>query len=221
MIAQELINHMIPPLKLTDDAHKAMIWMEELRANQLPVIDQGRFLGLISEEVILDENDVDKYISDLELLGTECVVDKGDHFYDVIKIASDHQVEMVGVTDDLGKYIGVITIQDTISAFAQTAAVQLPGGIVVLSLNQIDYSLSEISRLIEGEGAKILSSIVKEDASDPSKIRLTLKINKTELSHITATLERFDYRIIAKFQESKILDDEKEKVGMLLKYLNI
>ncbi len=128
---------------------------------------------------------------------------------------------MVGVTDDLGKYIGVITIQDTISAFAQTAAVQLPGGIVVLSLNQIDYSLSEISRLIEGEGAKILSSIVKEDASDPSKIRLTLKINKTELSHITATLERFDYRIIAKFQESKILEGEKEKVGMLLKYLNI
>lgn len=221
MIAQELINHMIPPLKLSDDAHKAMVWMEELRSKQLPVIDNGKFLGLISEELILDENDVEKLIGDFELLATGCQVDEGSHFYDVIKTASNYQVEMVGVVDEFGEYIGVITIQDIIASFAQTAAVQLPGGIVVLSLDQIDYSLSEISRLIEAENAKILSCIVKEDINDPSKIRLTLKINKTDLSHITATLERFDYRIIARFQESKVLEDEKEKVGMLLKYLNI
>ncbi len=221
MIAQELINHMIPPLKLTDDAHKAMVWMEELRSNQLPVVDKGHFIGLISEDIILDENDVDKLISELQLLGTECAVSEGAHFYDVIKMASDHEVEMVGVVSGEGEYIGVITIQDTISSFAQTAAVQLPGGIIVLSIDQIDYSLSEISRLIEGENAKILSSIVKEDIHDPSKIRLTLKINKIDLSYITATLERFEYRIIARFQESKILENEKEKVDMLLKYLNI
>jgi CBS domain-containing protein len=221
MIAHELINHMIPPLKLTDDAHKAMVWMEELRSNQLPVVDKGKFLGLISEEIILDENDVEKLVSELELFGTECIVDEGDHFYDVIKMASDFNVDIVGVINNQGKYVGVITIQDTISSFAQTAAVQLPGGIIVLSLDQIDYSLSEISRLIEGENAKILSSIVKEDVHDASKIRLTLKIDKVDLSHITATLERFEYRIIARFQESKIIDNEKEKVDMLLKYLNI
>ena len=31
MIAEDLINHMIPPLKATDDAHKAIVWMEEFR----------------------------------------------------------------------------------------------------------------------------------------------------------------------------------------------
>lgn len=221
MIAQELINHMIPPLKLTDDAHKAMVWMEELRSNQLPVADKGNFLGLISEDIILDENDVDKLVSEFQLIGTQCVVNEGTHFYDVIKMASDFEVKMVGVVNGEGEYVGVITIQDTISSFVQTAAIQRPGGIIVLSINQIDYSLSEISRLIEEENAKILSCIVKEDAHDPSKIRLTLKINKTDLSHITATLERFEYRIIARFQDPKTLEDEKEKVGMLLKYLNI
>ena len=30
---------MIPPLKPTDDGHKAIVWMEELRMNQLPVIE--------------------------------------------------------------------------------------------------------------------------------------------------------------------------------------
>jgi predicted transcriptional regulator len=53
MIAEDLINHMIPPLKGTDDAHKAIVWMEEFRCHQLPVVENGNLLGFISEEIIL------------------------------------------------------------------------------------------------------------------------------------------------------------------------
>lgn len=221
MIAEELINHMIPPLKVTDDAHKAMLWMEELRSNQLPVVDSQKFLGLINEEMILDENDVDKLIGQFDLQGKNCIVSKDTHFYDIIKLATDNKVQMVSVANELNEYIGVITIQDTITSFAQTAAVQMLGGILVISMNSIDYSLTEISRLIETENAKILSSTVKEDELDPLKIKLTLKINKTELAHIVATLERFGYKIIARYQESDRDNNEQERLNQLLKFLDI
>lgn len=221
MIAEELINHMIPPLKLTDDAHKAILWMEELRCNQLPVVDKEKFLGLISEDIILEENDVDMLINEFTLTGIDCIVAKSSHFYDIIKLASDNNVQLVGVSDEENNYIGVITVQDTITSFAQTAAVQLPGGILVISMNQIDYSLSEISRLIEAENAKVLSSTVKEDELDPSKIKLTLKINQKDLTHIAATLERFGHKIIARFQESDINGGDKEKLDQLLRFLDI
>jgi len=55
---------------------------------------------------------------------------------------------MVAVLTEEEIYNGVITMQDTLSSFAQTAAVQTPGGILVLAMNHNDYSLSEISRLI-------------------------------------------------------------------------
>lgn len=221
MIAEELINHMIPPLKLKDDAHKAMLWMEELRSNELPVVENEIFQGIITEEIILEQNDVDKLISDFELENTDCVVSKNSHFYDVLKVSSSRDAKMVGVVDDEGKYVGVITVQDTVTAFAQSAAVQVPGSILVLSLNSIDYSLSEISRLIEENNAKILSSSVKDDELDSSKLRLTLKINQLDLSKVIATLERFGYKIIARFQESKVNDNQKERIDMLLKYLDI
>jgi acetoin utilization protein AcuB len=48
MIAEGLINQMIPALKLTDKAEKAIIWMEELKTNQLPVIEGRTFRVLIS-----------------------------------------------------------------------------------------------------------------------------------------------------------------------------
>ena len=221
MIAKELINHMIPPLKLTDDLHKAMLWMEELRCNQLPVVEDQKFLGLISEDIILETNDVDKKISEVELMGKTCVVRSTSHFYDVIKTSSDNKVELIGVNDENDHYIGVITVQDTVTSFAQSAAVQIPGGIIVLSMKQIDYSLTEISRLVEENDAKILSSSVKEDEADPSMLKVTLKINRLDLTHVTATFERFGYKIIARFQETEVLDEEKDKIDMLFKYLDI
>jgi len=221
MIARELVNHMVPPLKLTDSAEKAVTLMEELRCNQLPVVESNKFLGLISEDIILDENNIDKPISAFELEGLECIVQASQYFYDVVKIASDYEVQLVAVLDENSEYLGVITVQDTITTFAQTAAVQAPGAILVLSMDARDYSLSEISRLIESENAKILGSTISEDSLDPAKLKLTLKINKTDLSHVVATLERFDYKIIARFQEPKVFDDSQERIDILMKYLDI
>lgn len=221
MIAEDLINHMIPPLKGSDDAHKAIVWMEEFRCNYMPVVEDNKLLGFISEEIILETNDIEKAVREFKLVGQLCYVQLDTHFYDILKVAAEHQVQMVAVLNDDMTYCGVITVQDTLTSFAQTAAVQMPGGILVLYMNLIDYSLAEISRLVEENHAKILSSIVKEDTVDPGKIRLTLKINMEDLSRIVATLERFGYKVIGRYQETKPIAGEKDRIDMLLRYLDI
>ena len=221
MVARELINHMIPPLKKSDPAKKATSWMEELRINQLPVIENGTYCGLISEELILKDNDDTKKVGEYDLEGKSSIVNENQHFYDVLRIVSDKGVQLVAVLDDKETFLGVISIKDTVTAFAQSAAVQSPGGIIILSLKQIDYSLAEISRLVESNNAKILSSIVNNDIFDANMIKLTLKINKTDLSAIIATFERFEYKIIAKFEESKLESTDKERLDILFKYLDI
>jgi acetoin utilization protein AcuB len=221
MIAEDLINHMIPPLKGTDDAHKAIVWMEEFRVNHLPVVEDNKLLGFISEEIILEANDIENQVKNFKLIGQRCHVSLDAHFYDILKVAAENKLQLVAVLNDDQTYCGVITVQDTLTSFAQTAAVQLPGGILVISLPLVDYSLAEISRLIEENHAKVLSSIVKEDPLDPGKIRLTLKINELDLSRIVATLERFGYKVIGRYQESKPIASEKERIDMLLRYLDI
>jgi hypothetical protein len=129
---------------------------------------------------------------------------------------------MVCVVDDKGKYMGVITVQDIMSSFAQTAAVQMPGGVLVLSMDLIDYSLAEICRYVEENNAKVISSIMIEDPLDKGKIKITLKINQLDLSRIVATLERFGYRVIGRYQETAISSSgEQERLDMLLKYLDM
>jgi acetoin utilization protein AcuB len=221
MIAEDLINHMLPPLKGTDDAHKAIVWMEEFRCAYMPVVDDEKLLGFISEEIILETNEIEKRVKDFDLVGQNCYVHLDTHFYDILKIAANNKLQMVAVLNQDQTYCGVITIQDTLTSFAQTAAVQLPGGILVLSMNHTDYSLAEISRLIEENHAKILSSIVKEDPLDSVKLRLTLKINQLDLSRIVATLERFGYKVIGRYHETKPIGDDRERIDMILRYLDI
>ncbi len=221
MIAEELINHMIPPLKVTDDAHKAIVWMEEFRCSFLPVVDEGLLLGFISEEIIMESNDIEKTVGSFVLVGKDCTASLDSHFFDILRVAGEHKLNMVAVLNEHGKYAGIITIQDVMASFAQSASVQMPGGILVLSMDLIDYSLAEISRYVEENNAKIISSTMVEDVLDKGKIKLTLKINQLDLSRIVATLERFGYRVIGRYQEDARDDDSKERLDMLMKYLNM
>jgi acetoin utilization protein AcuB len=127
----------------------------------MPVVDNGKLLGFISEEIILEGNDVEKRLKDFDLIGKTCYVHMNSHFYDILKVAADNKLQMVAVLTEEDIYNGVITMQDTLSSFAQTAAVQTPGGILVLSMNHNDYSLAEVSRLIEENRTRVLSSLVK------------------------------------------------------------
>jgi hypothetical protein len=96
MIAEDLINHMLPPLKGTDDAHKAIVWMEEFRCAYMPVVDEEKLLGFISEEIILETNDIEKQVKDFDLVGQNCYVHLDTHFYDILKIAANNKLQMVG-----------------------------------------------------------------------------------------------------------------------------
>jgi len=221
VVAAELINYMIPPLKVTDDAHKAVVWIEEFRCNHLPVVENGKLLGFISEEAILESNEIDKRLGDFRLEGEDCFVSLDSHFYDILKVAGDNKLGIVAVLDEDNHYAGVITVQDVMTSFAQSAAVQMPGSILVLSMDLIDYSLAEICRYIEENNAKVLSSTLVEDPMDKGKIKLTLKINQHDLSRIVATLERFGYRVIARYRETKREDEGKERIDLLMRYLNI
>lgn len=221
MIAEELINQMIPPLKLTDTAAYAIVWMEEFRTKELPVVDNGKFLGLIDEDQILELNDDTKKISEIDLKCTQCCIHESQYFYDVLKLAVDNNVELVGVINDEKEFVGVITIQDTVTAFAQTTPVQAAGSVVVLSMNSTDYSLAELSRLVEENNARVLSSSIKVDTADESMVKVTLKINLEDISSIIATFERFEYKIISRFQDAVVTDNDRDRVDELLKFLDI
>ena len=221
MIAKDLINYMVPPLKLTDKIAKAKLWMDELRLSELPVVDGNQFLGFLDEEMLLNDELQYDTVKEYPLVGKNCVVFEDQHYYEVLKISNIEGFRLVTVVDALNHYLGVITTEDVVEVFAKSSSVSTPGAILILKLKIQDYSLSEISRIIESNEAKILSSYLAPNDEDPVKVSLTLKINKEEVSQIVSTLENSGYTVINAFNTAAATLDDKERIDILMRYIKI
>ena len=62
MIAKSFLSALIPAIKSSETAEKALIWMSDFHIKHLPVIEDGRFLGVISEDDIFEYNRVIKLL---------------------------------------------------------------------------------------------------------------------------------------------------------------
>ncbi len=221
MIAKQLINDSIVPLKASDTSATALSWMDDYRTVHLPVVDKNMdFLGLISEKDIFDMSDFDRPINDYSLSLNKSYINEYKHIYDVIRLVSDLKISVVPVLDNDNKYLGCIMLKDIVNEFAEMSAVKNPGGIIVLEMSINDYSLSEIAQIIESNDAKVLSLMVTSH-KDSTKLELTLKINKIDISSIIQTFNRYNYLIKASYSEKDDIDDLKDRFDSFMKYLNI
>lgn len=219
MTLQQIIAD-IPFLKPHTSVDKALRIMEEEMVHHLPVVDEGKLLGLVSmhdlDEAASDEDEVIDY---LPVIPTQALQDSR-HIYDALKIMTEHKISALPVITAAGEYKGLITIETMLRYFADSQAVTQPGGVIVLSMASRDFSLSAIARIIESENTRILSSLISSPYGSES-LELTLKLNRHDLSHVIATLERFGYEVQASYQETDYTGFLRERYDSLMNYLNV
>jgi CBS domain-containing protein len=220
MKALELISEEIPPLTHTDTGEKALRWMDEFKVSHLPVLKNGNFVGVISESDILDKLDLEDTLDKLFDHLPRPYVNENAHIYEVLAKISEHKLSILPILDQNEKYLGCTSIHHLITKIANTGSIKENGGIIVLEVNSIDYSMAQIAQIVESNNAKILSSYIMSP-SDSSKLEVTLKINQIELDRIIRTFERYDYVIKASFQKSSGDEDVQFKYEALMNYLNL
>ncbi|MCH2043386.1 MAG: CBS domain-containing protein [Saprospiraceae bacterium] len=220
MLAASLISYSVPPLKLTDTGEKALNWMSDFHVRHLPVVEDGKFLGIISEDEILNFLDPSTELNKSQPDLIDKKVYSNQHLYDIMQLLVDANLTVVAVLNEEEEYLGLITLENLIKQLANTASITHPGGVLVLEMNYRDYSLGEIARIVESEKAVILSSFISSPYGTES-LELTLKLNKKDLKHVVATLERFGYQIKASFYESDYLDSLKDRYDALMRFLDL
>ncbi|MFZ5553205.1 MAG: CBS domain-containing protein [Bacteroidota bacterium] len=221
MLTQELISENIPPIKLSDTGMKALKWMDEFKVAHLPVVEEGKYLGLVSDADILDLNMPEKTLHDqLEELELDDIhVNENQHVYDAMKLLSENRLSVIPVLDNEGKFLGSISLTHLMEKIASISAFTDPGSILVLEVSMSDYSLSQIAQIVESNNARILSVFVNNNF-EAGTLDVTVKINKTDISPVIQTFQRYKYFIKSSFQiDSNYMEDLKSRYEALMKYL--
>lgn len=220
MLATQLIDTSLPILHDTDSIGQALFLMQEHHVPVLAMSDvNGNYLGRIREETLLDHND-DLLLSGFAGNETEIKILPEEHFFDVLNKSALFQTGYIPVVDAQGILLGIIAPEKMVMCLARETAVKDPGGIIVLELKAINYSLAEMARIVESNNAVILHSFISP-SPDIEKVLVTLKINKLDLKEILLAFERFEYEIIAVFHVSEYEKGLQDRYDSLMMYLNV
>ena len=220
MIAAQLINKDLPVLLPKDKVSKAIELMDEYKVAHMAVVEKGEYIGLVSEKALLDLDDQKETLKDHISSLVRPFMYEDQHLFDALKLIDTFKISLVPVLGKDEKYLGSFTEYSLADSITGLTAVQQPGGIIVLEMNPIDYTLTQIAKIVEENDARILACyLTPQQGSD--KIEVTLKINREDLSAIMHAFARFNYTVKASFHQSEYDEDMRRRFELFMNYVNM
>jgi acetoin utilization protein AcuB len=220
MIITQLISTNIPQLTLQDKVSKALTMMDDFEISHLCVVQKDKFIGIVSKEDLLLASNETATLDSLQEDYIHSVILEQEHFSKALQIVSEKNLTLLPVLNAERDYIGVITSANLLHQLSFFLGADVPGGIIIIEMENRNFSFSEISRLIETHDS-LITQLNTQLNKETGLLQITLKLNKTEIADIIATLQRFEYNIIAYYGEEAYTNELQDNYSHLMHYLNI
>jgi predicted transcriptional regulator len=190
----------------------------ELSFSHFPVLENGIFIGSIASDDI-ETFDLDKKIIDYKYTLERFFARKSMIWLDVLEIFAKNHTNVIPVLDENNSYIGYYEMEDIMKFFQETPFLKEQGGIIIVQKGLLDYSMAQVTQIVESNNGKILGCFISE--ADLENVQITVKIGVGPMNEIIQTFRRYNYEIISEHQEDTYINSLKERSDYLDKYLNI
>lgn len=218
MFAQDCIETSIPFIRLEDKIHFVLDLMHEYKTDHLAVVNDEQYIATVSENNLLEMDDELTINAIIEFAKSEKISEE-THLFDVLKKCNDINSYAVAVVTSENNYIGITSPQKILEQFTAKSALSASGGILLLEVEAKNYSLTEISRIVESNNAMILQTMLSTQPNN--SLRVSIKINKVDLKEIQASFERYNYNVIAVYHQSVFEYQLQDRYDSLMRYLEV
>ena len=220
MLTRELISPSLPVLHLHDKIFNSLQMMNDCHVSHLAVDDDGKYVGLVNEESLMQAPDDTVEIREMKEGFHGFFVNENDHFLKALQLAVENRLSVIPVIDENKNLLGVVSYRELLKQASEFMNVKDPGGLIVLELETNSYSFSEISRLVETNDAQI-TQLNTYTNPQTGLMQVTIKINKTEISDIVATFQRYEYNVKYYFGEELYENELRSNYDNLMNYLKL
>ncbi|MFV7234453.1 MULTISPECIES: CBS domain-containing protein [Flavobacterium] len=217
----EITNYITNDFKAIDSQETIAVvqdFFNELHFSHFPVVEEGIYIGSIVSDDI-ETFDRDKKVIDYRFTLEGFFTRTNTIWLDVLEIFAKNHTNLVPVLDENNKYVGYYEIEDIMKFFHETPFLKEPGGIIVVKKPILDYSMSQITQIVESNNGKLLGLFISD--ADVDSVQVTMKISLGAMNEIIQTFRRYNYEIISEHQEDNYINNLKERSDYLDKYLNI
>jgi predicted transcriptional regulator len=220
MLTHELLSQTLPSLRLHDKVFQALQMMNDNHVTHLPIVDGEKFIGVISEEDLLQTENDHSELAELQQSFSDISVKEGEHFLKAVQLAADSGLSVVPVVSEENELVGTVAYNELLKFSSEFMNLSEPGGLIVLEMESNQYSFSEISKLVETNDAQITQLNTSNDAVT-GLMQVTIRINKPEVSDIVAAFQRYEYNVKYFFGEELFTNELRSNYDNLMNYLKI
>ena len=220
MTTLQLADNIFPLLKLKDSVKLALQLMNDHKTTHLPVVSEGKFLGLIAEEDLVDEKDKKTTLDVYQTNFISAAVNSGFYFLKAASVYNLYHTNVIPVINESNELLGTISSKALITEMGNFCGSSEFGALIVLEMERTRFAISEINSIIESDGATILHLNVTPHPV-PDLLEITLQINKKEVATIIATFERYDYAVSYYSGEELFQNEISINYDNLMNYLDI
>jgi len=217
----EITNYITTDFKAIDSQETIATvkdFFDDLNFSHFPVVEEGVYIGSISAEDI-ETFEEDKTVTDYKYT-LEAFFTRTDALWlEVLEVFAKNHSNLIPVLDESNKYVGYYEIDDIMSFFHQTPFLKEQGRIIKVKKGVLDYSMSQITQIVESNNGKLLGLFISE--SDVDTIEVTMKISLGAINEIIQTFRRYNYEITSEHHEDDYINNLKERSDYLDRYLNI
>lgn len=210
---------MIQPLSPDSRADDALLLMEEARVDHLPVVEGGRYLGVVSEASLLD-CDPTAPVSSLQTQFLPAHVGPADLFTSAVRIMVATRSDLVAVVGHQGVYEGAVTREVLFQEVADYSGMSGEGSVLVLQMETGSYSAGEICRIVESNDALLTQLHTHGEIGSPL-LSVLLRVNREDVSDLAAAFKRHGYTVLHQQGQDVERDELISNLENLMNYLNV
>jgi acetoin utilization protein AcuB len=220
MLTVDLSSQTLPYLHLQDKVYQALQLMNDNQVTHLPIVEGEKYIGIISEDdLLLAENDHSP-LSDLQQAFASISVKSDEHFLKAVQVAAENGLSVVPIVDNDNDIAGAVVYSDLLKHASDFMSLNEPGGLIVLEMPTNQYSFSEISKILETNDAQI-TQLNTFNNPETGIMRITIRINKPDVSDVVAAFQRYEYDVKYFFGEELYVNELRSNYDNLMNYLKI
>ncbi|MCH8496099.1 MAG: CBS domain-containing protein [Balneolales bacterium] len=222
MLVREITDNYHDPLFTTSTVGDALASLREHDMLFYPIVVQDT--QLLAGQASLD--DIRNYHTDESAIvntgsGYGLVLKSSSHVLEATHIMLMNKRKSLPVIDDAGRYAGILTKDVLISSIVKLLNLNEPGTVIMIELKPRDFMLSDIIRIIESEGARILNLTTQSPDAVNDNYRISVKLNLDDLSRVGSALRRYGYLISVESASELNDTDMSDKADAFLRFLDI
>lgn len=191
---------------------------DECLMNELPVVDDAIFQGMLFKDIIVGREEDDP-ISLIKEQFRPISVSEEERIIVALKKMTLEGVTTIAVVDEEGGMKGMLLASSLWSEFAIKSSLAGIGGWIVLSMKNSDFKFSEIAQIVESNGMMVVMHFI-HFFQEMDVIDVHIKLNRENVNELVQTFQRYNYKVVDVIQPKKFADDWENRFDELMRYFS-